>query len=55
MSDAFFKVTTNSKLYVYNSLFEENFSLSRGSVFLADYEESYIYVANSNFTRNFAL
>jgi hypothetical protein len=49
-----FTVRTNSKLYIYNSIFNKTSSISRGSVILADYKESYAKIVNSTFVDNFA-
>jgi hypothetical protein len=50
--DALFRVQTNSKLYVYSSTFDMNFSFQRGSIFIADYKGVYIYVKGSTFSKN---
>lgn len=50
-----FKITTNSKLYIYDSTFSNIYSVSRGSIILADYINSYAYVYNSSFVNNFAV
>ena len=52
--DALFKVGTNSKLYVDESLFEDNFSLSRGSIFFGDFRGTFTSVRSSTFRRNYA-
>jgi len=36
--DALFKVSTNAKLFIYHTLFENNYSMSRGGIILADYQ-----------------
>lgn len=38
-SDALIRLTTNSKLFVHDTIFEENFSIGRGSIVFADYKE----------------
>eukprot|EP00347_Sterkiella_histriomuscorum_P014612 403360218 len=52
--DAFFRVQSNSRLIVDNSTFEKTYSMSRGGIFLADYQNVTILVRYSNFTNNFA-
>lgn len=51
---ALITVKVNSKLYIYNSIFENNYSLSRGSVLFADFKNVYIYVNNTLFKSNYA-
>lgn len=51
--DAMFKIRTNSKLFIYDSSFKDNYSVSRGSIILADYRDVQVYVANSSFIHNF--
>lgn len=41
-------------LYIYDSFFNNTYSLSRGAVIFADYKESYVYAVNSSFINNFA-
>ena len=38
--DALFKVESNSKLYINGTNFTENYSVSRGAIVLADFENS---------------
>ena len=51
--DAFFRISTNSKLFIYNTLFNATVSLSRGGIILADYKNSYVFIYNSTFINNF--
>jgi hypothetical protein len=55
ITDALFKIKTNSKLFIYNSTFRETYSVSRGSIILADYINSYAYIFNTSFINNFAV
>eukprot|EP00347_Sterkiella_histriomuscorum_P022190 403331357 len=52
--DALFRISTNTKLMVYDSLFNETYSTSRGSIILADFRASQADFINCNFTNNFA-
>lgn len=53
--DALFTIKTNSELLVENSVFNKTYSISRGSVILADYTRSSAKVYNTTFVNNFAL
>eukprot|EP00347_Sterkiella_histriomuscorum_P005230 403357394 len=52
--DGMIQVQTNSLLNVTDSIFEENFSISRGSVLFGDYEKVKIYINNCTFNNNYA-
>ncbi|CDW78461.1 UNKNOWN [Stylonychia lemnae] len=52
--DAMIKLKTNSKLFVYDSYFKENYSNSRGSVIFGDFENTESFIHNSTFVNNFA-
>lgn len=53
-SKALIVVNENCKTYVYNSYFLENYSVSRGSIIMADYQETENYFANCSFYNNSA-
>jgi hypothetical protein len=53
-SKALFVVNENCKTYVYNSYFLENYSVSRGSIIMADYQETKNYFENCTFLNNSA-
>jgi hypothetical protein len=50
--EVLFQTFSNSKLEVQRSVFEDNYSQGRGSVFRADYKSSLILVGNSTFRAN---
>jgi len=50
--EVLFQTFSNSKLEVHSSVFEENYSQGRGSVFRGDYKSSLILVDNSTFRSN---
>ncbi len=52
--DALFKLRTNTQLIIKGSLFKDNYSVSRGGIILADYEQVEATVYNSTFESNFA-
>jgi hypothetical protein len=52
--DALFTIKTNSELHIYDSIFNKTYSVSRGSVILADYKNTYAKIVNSTFVDNFA-
>ena len=47
-------VNENCMTFVYNSYFLENYSLSRGSVIMADYQNTQNYFENCTFINNSA-
>jgi hypothetical protein len=47
-------VNENCITYVYNSIFLENYSIARGSVIMADYQNTKNYFYNCTFTNNSA-
>ena len=53
-SKALLVVNENCKTYVYNSQFLENYSISRGSIIMADYQETENYFENCTFLNNSA-
>jgi hypothetical protein len=53
-SKALFSVNENSKTYVYNSYFLENYSIARGSVIMADYRNTENFFENCTFINNSA-
>ncbi|CDW79044.1 UNKNOWN [Stylonychia lemnae] len=54
IQDALIRVQTNTQIYVDSSYFEENYSLSRGSVFYGDFRDVQLYIKNSQFIKNYA-
>ncbi|CDW76657.1 UNKNOWN [Stylonychia lemnae] len=53
--EALVKLKSNSKVIVTQSNFEKTISISRGSIFLGDYQKAEIRVMNSTFKNNFAV
>lgn len=53
-SKALIVVNENCKTFVYNSYFLENYSISRGSVIMADYQDTQNSFANCTFYNNSA-
>lgn len=52
--EALFTIKTNSEIFIYNSVFNNTYSIARGSVILADYKNSHAKIVNSTFMNNFA-
>ena len=40
-------------LYLYDSIFKDNYSFAKGSVILADFKNTYMYAFNCSFVDNF--
>ena len=53
-SKALIVVNENCKSFIYNSYFLENYSTSRGSVIMADYQNTQNYFENCTFVNNSA-
>ncbi|CDW85403.1 UNKNOWN [Stylonychia lemnae] len=53
-ADALIQLTTNSKLFTTNSEFVENYSIGRGSIVFADYQNVYALFRNCSIQRNYA-
>ncbi|CDW73537.1 UNKNOWN [Stylonychia lemnae] len=53
-NNALIKVQSNSELSITNSNFVENFSNSRGSIILGDFQNTVSYIRNTTFIRNYA-
>ncbi len=47
-------VNENSQAFISNSHFEENYSISRGSVLMADYQRSHNFLNNCTIINNAA-
>ncbi|TNV87766.1 hypothetical protein FGO68_gene11233 [Halteria grandinella] len=52
--EALFIIQSNAKLMISDSIFEDNFSLARGSILLGETSTSETNIANSVFNRNYA-
>ena len=53
-SDALVQLTTNSIMEVRHSTFLENYSIGRGSIVFADYQEVYALFDNCTIEKNYA-